>query len=107
LETSLPYSNYVGQFSISAENGWSQGIKPQTDAKPVGQFFPPAGGVEKWLLLIRILAWGIISPASERITHYERSKGMILFWVHSTLLLSWGYAAKEMLAEGGSTANLG
>lgn len=45
--------------------------------------------------------------ASERITHYERSKGMILFWVHSTLLLSWGYVAKEMLAEGGSTANLG
>jgi hypothetical protein len=44
LETSLPYSNYVGQFSISAENGWSQRIKPQTDAEPVGQFFPPTEG---------------------------------------------------------------
>jgi hypothetical protein len=63
--------------------------------------------VEKWLLLIRILVRGIISTASERISHYERSKGMILFWGHSTLLLFWGYAAEEMLAEGGNTANLG
>ncbi len=33
---------------------------------------------------------GIISTASERISHYERSKGMILFWVHLSLVIVLG-----------------
>ncbi len=44
---------------------------------------------------------------SERISYYERSKGLALFWLHSTLVIVLGHAAKEMLAERGNITNLG
>ena len=52
-------------------------------------FTPPARG-GKMAVSYPYFDLGIISSAGERISHYERSKGMILFWVHSTLVIVMG-----------------